>query len=137
MAGNTANLAGAAADLKLQVNTQNPAAATSASTFTIAGGADLELFASAQFSGTVAGLAPGNFLDLADIGFVPANTPGYTPNGGSGGTLNVTDGIHTANIALLGSYTASAFAASSDGHGGTLITDLPPLQNAALSQPHA
>ena len=48
----------------------------------------------------------------------------------------MTDGIHTANIALLGSYTASAFAASSDGHGGTLITELPAVQNAALTQPH-
>jgi hypothetical protein len=39
----------------------------------------------------------------------------------SGGTLSVTDGTHTANIALLGNYLASAFVASSDGHGGTNI----------------
>jgi hypothetical protein len=35
----------------------------------------------------------------------------------------VTDGTHTANIALLGNYLASTFAASSDGHGGTAIVD--------------
>jgi hypothetical protein len=39
-----------------------------------------------------------------------------------GGTLTVTDGVHTANIALLGQYTASEFAVSNDRHGGTLIT---------------
>ena len=38
------------------------------------------------------------------------------------GTLTVTDGVHTASIQLLGQYTASEFAAASDGHGGTLIT---------------
>jgi hypothetical protein len=39
-----------------------------------------------------------------------------------GGTLTVTDGVDTANIALIGQYTASEFALSNDGHGGTLIT---------------
>jgi len=36
--------------------------------------------------------------------------------------VNVTDGVHTASIHLLGYYVASEFAISSDGHGGTLIT---------------
>jgi hypothetical protein len=35
----------------------------------------------------------------------------------------VTDGTHTANIALLGNYLASTFVTSSDGHGGTAIVD--------------
>ena len=38
------------------------------------------------------------------------------------GTLTVSDGLHTASIQLLGDYTASEFAAASDGNGGTLIT---------------
>ena len=38
------------------------------------------------------------------------------------GTLTVTDGTHTASIELLGQYAANEFTASSDGHGGTLIT---------------
>jgi hypothetical protein len=37
------------------------------------------------------------------------------------------DGVHTANIALLGQYAASSFVTASDGHGGTLITDPPAL----------
>jgi hypothetical protein len=64
---------------------------------------------------------------------------GYTPNNGnSGGVLTVSDGVHTADIALLGQYAASSFVTASDGHGGTLITD--PLALAAQTQltpPHA
>jgi hypothetical protein len=35
-------------------------------------------------------------------------------------TLTVTDGVSTANITLLGQYTAASFATASDGNGGTL-----------------
>jgi hypothetical protein len=38
----------------------------------------------------------------------------------------VTDGSHSAKIALLGNYLASTFTTSSDGHGGTNVID-PPL----------
>jgi hypothetical protein len=44
-----------------------------------------------------------------------------------------------ANIALLGSYMASTFAAASDGHGGTLISEAAQAssQTPVLTQPHA
>ena len=32
---------------------------------------------------------------------------------------------HTANILLLGQYTAGQFTSASDGHGGTVISDPP------------
>jgi hypothetical protein len=51
----------------------------------------------------------------------------------------VTDGSHTANIALLGNYLASTFVPSSDGHGGTSVIDPPAAgsnQTAHLTQPH-
>jgi hypothetical protein len=35
----------------------------------------------------------------------------------------VTDGTHTARIALLGNYLNSTFVASNDGHGGTAVVD--------------
>jgi len=41
------------------------------------------------------------------------------------GELTVSDGIHTANIALLGNYMASTFVMASDGHGGNLISEAP------------
>jgi hypothetical protein len=50
------------------------------------------------------------------------------------GTLTVNDGTHTANIQLLGQYTASEFAAASDGHGGTLISfTSPPSGSPGIS----
>ena len=39
------------------------------------------------------------------------------------GTLTVTDGTHTASLTLLGQYSTGDFSLSSDGHGGTMITD--------------
>jgi hypothetical protein len=82
----------------------------------------LQLDNSASFSGTVAGMADQDTLDLRDINPATVQTPTYSGTS-SGGTLTVTDGTHNANIALLGNYLASTFVASSDGYGGTIITD--------------
>jgi hypothetical protein len=49
--------------------------------------------------------------------------------------LSITDGTHSANIALLGNYMASAFVASSDGHGGTYIIDPAVVSQTTLAQP--
>ena len=77
-------------------------------------------------------------LDLADINSATVQTPTYLNATSSGETLHVTDGTHTANIALLGSYLASSFVPTSDGHGGTIITDPPAvLAQTQLTQPHA
>ena len=46
---------------------------------------------------------------------------------GTGGTLTVSDGSHTANITLLGQYAADGFQASDDHHAGTLIAYHPPI----------
>jgi hypothetical protein len=53
----------------------------------------------------------------------------------TGGVLTVSDGSHTANIALLGNYIASTFTVSSDGHGGTYVVD-PPTTSPVLSPSH-
>jgi hypothetical protein len=59
-------------------------------------------------------------IDLRDITFSNITTETFTQN-----TLTVTDGTHTANLTLLGQYSTANFTLSSDGHGGTLITDPP------------
>ena len=103
LAGNKANLAGAGADLGLQINTKATGpAGPSGGNFAVSGSTDLELFGassanvsfaagdtgtlnlhdSQSFAGTVAGLALGNYLDLADIAYVASKTPSYAPNGG-------------------------------------------------------
>jgi hypothetical protein len=158
LVGNNANLAGASANLGLQINTKSTGTAgPSGGNLTITGTQDLELFGpslanvsfaagstgtlklddSAAFAGTVSGLALGNYVDLADLPYQGNPGPSFTPNGGNtGGNLAVTEGAQTTNIALIGSYLAASFVASSDGHGGTLVTDPPPSQQAMLSQPH-
>jgi hypothetical protein len=90
----------------------------------------LQLDNSASFTGTVAGMAGQDTIDFTDIDPTKVQAPIYSGDA-SGGTLMVTDGAHTANIALIGNYLASTFVASSDGHGGTNVIDPP----AALTQP--
>jgi Tryptophan-rich Synechocystis species C-terminal domain/Putative esterase len=99
----------------------------------------LTLEASTEFAGTVAGLALGNSLDLSDVAFAAGSTLGYAPNrGNTGGVLTVSDGAHTANIALLGQYAASSFVTATDGHGGTLIAEqLAQVVQTQLTLPHA
>jgi hypothetical protein len=45
--------------------------------------------------------------------------------------LTVKEGRTSTTLTLVGSYTASNFSATSDGHGGTLITD-PPITSGAV-----
>ena len=49
-------------------------------------------------------LAPFNTIDLADIAFGSNTTVVYLASSADTGTLTVSDGTHTANIALLGQY---------------------------------
>ena len=81
----------------------------------------LKLDNSASFTGTVAGMSGEDTLDLADIDAVKAQQPSFAGNS-AGGTLTVTDGTHTANIALLGNYMASVFVTASDGTAARLST---------------
>jgi hypothetical protein len=84
----------------------------------------LALDHSQQFTGAISGFGGPDQIDLGDIAFSTTTTLAYAANSSNGGgTLMVSDGTDTANIALVGSYTVSSFALSSDGHGGTLITD--------------
>ena len=86
----------------------------------------LILDASSQFTGTIAGLnssAPFNTIDLADIAFGSNTTVIYLASSADTGTLTVSDGTNTANIALLGQYSPTSFKIASDGHGGTAVVD--------------
>ena len=98
----------------------------------------LKLLNSETFAGTVAGMTGQDTIDFADIDPTKVQRPTYSGTA-SGGTLTVTDGSHTANIALLGNYLASTFATSSDGHGGTNVVDpsaTETSQTSLLVQPH-
>ncbi|MEO8926430.1 MAG: hypothetical protein ABI306_04630, partial [Caulobacteraceae bacterium] len=84
----------------------------------------LELGRSQDYAGAISGFSKsgGAALDLRDIGFVNSTEATFS-GAASGGTLTVTDGTHTAHIALTGDYRGSTFVASSDGHGGTNVVD--------------
>jgi hypothetical protein len=97
----------------------------------------LQLDSSWSFSGKVAGFGGQDRIDLADIDFDTQTTLGYAKTGAASGKLTVSDGIHTANISLLGSYMASSFATGSDGHGGTMIAEVTQTsQQPLLTHPH-
>jgi hypothetical protein len=82
----------------------------------------LKLDHAANFTGSVAGLASGDQLDLHDILFGAGTTATYTANQtGDGGTLSVSDGTHTANIGILGQYSGAGFTTSAENGGGTLL----------------
>ena len=84
--------------------------------------ATLKIDHAADFHGTVVGFDSNDVLDLADLAFGSSTTLGYATNSNdTGGTLTASDGTHTANIALLGQYTAASFVMSADAFGGTLI----------------
>jgi hypothetical protein len=75
----------------------------------------------------VSNFGAGNHLDLADIGFSAAEVAYAENQQGTGGTLTVSDGTHTANITVLGQYSADGFQASDDQHMGTMITYHSPI----------
>ncbi len=84
----------------------------------------LELARSQSYTGTVSGLdaAGACVLDLDDIAFGGSTKATYAGDA-TGGVLTVTDGVHSAHIALAGDYTAASFVVASDGHGGTSVHD--------------
>jgi hypothetical protein len=95
----------------------------------------LKLDDPSSFTGTVAGMTANDAIDFTNINFATIQTPSFSGTS-SGGTLTVTDGTHTDQIALLGNYLASTFVPSSDGHGGTSVIDPPAAnQNNPLALP--
>ena len=52
------------------------------------------------------------------------NLVGYS-NSGTSGTLTVSDGTHTTQLNLIGTYTIASFKTADDGTGHTMLTDPP------------
>ncbi|WP_249140371.1 beta strand repeat-containing protein [Bradyrhizobium manausense] len=76
-----------------------------------------------DFSGVVSGFDGDDHLDLLDMAFGAGTSASYVANqAGTGGTLSVTDGVHIANITLLGQYDPAGFQTEADKNTGTLIS---------------
>ena len=52
------------------------------------------------------------------------------------GTLTVTDGVHTARLAMLGNHAAADFTLANDGSGHTLVFDPPVDSSGHLAPAH-
>ena len=82
----------------------------------------LSLDHSQEFSGTIFGFSGQDRIDLGDIAFSANTVLNYAANdNNTGGMLTVSDGPSTVGLTLVGDFSASSFAISTDGHGGTLI----------------
>ena len=96
------------------------AASSEAVTFDAAASGTLKLDASAAFTGVISGFSNLDHLDLADI--ASTATVSYAASAdGSGGVLTVSDGTHSANLALVGQYDPARFHVGDDHLGGSLV----------------
>jgi hypothetical protein len=77
---------------------------------------------SVDFKGNVSGLSGADTIDLADLSF-NSSTEATFLGTATGGTLTVTNGDQTEEIALTGDYLSSTWTVSSDGAGGTDVVD--------------
>jgi autotransporter passenger strand-loop-strand repeat protein len=89
----------------------------------------LDLDTADSVSAPISGFGFGDQIDLRNVGYYGSNTT----VGFSQGVLTVSNGVDSGQLWLMGQYSAGALQATSDGHGGTMITDLaiPPLAQVA------
>jgi hypothetical protein len=93
-------------------------------------GEELSLTNSQTFSGNISGFTGTDSIDLGDISFAAGTTTAtYIANSNLGGTLVITDGTHTTDLSMIGTYSQASFNIQSDGHSGTLLLD-PPVDTA-------
>src|SRR5581483_3787458 len=82
----------------------------------------LKIDQSLAFGGQISGLSGSDAIDLADVSYGIQTRASFVGDA-SGGTLTITDGAHSANIALQGNYLSSSWDLASDGSGGTTVVD--------------
>ncbi len=90
---------------------------------TFTGPGALELGASLNYGGTMAGFGTGDSIELADLTYSSAATATWTQNG-VGGTLLVVDGGQSETLHLSGTYLQSNFVTQDDG-GNLAIAYVP------------
>ncbi|HTI17975.1 MAG TPA: Ig-like domain-containing protein [Trinickia sp.] len=103
------------------------AASTLNTTFSDGATGTLKLDQSGSFTGVVSGFSAGDTLDLADVLSNEHTTLTFAANdAGTGGTLNVSDGVHSVHIALQGTLSAAGFQFTHDQGSGTAVTYITP-----------
>jgi hypothetical protein len=98
-------------------------------------GGTLQLDSASHLSGTISGFHLGEAIDLRGLAFSSSGSTlswtQKTSGANASGMLTVKEGTSSMSFTLVGSYTSGNFSATSDGHGGTLITD-PPITGGAV-----
>ena len=113
-------------DIEGQATFEFGAASSANAMFGPGAAGTIKLDDSADFTGTVSGFGADDRIDLSDIAFATGVTTNYLANqGGTGGTLVVSNGTTTANIAFMGQYQSADFHAASDNDGGTVVSYAP------------
>ncbi len=79
----------------------------------------LALTGSANLSGNIQGFTTGDTIDLQSVNYGAGTTMNYNPTTGD---LTVSDGTHTENLTMSGSYVSGNFQLGADSGTGTDIT---------------
>ena len=77
------------------------------------------------YSGTISGFGTTQSIDLDQYQFRGGVKISYAPNNrnNTAGVLTIKEGSNTVRLDLSGKYTLANFHVTSDGNGGTLLTD--------------
>jgi len=77
-----------------------------------------------SFTGTLTGLSADDTLHFGDIAFSASTQVSYTANAaGTAGSLVVTDGTHTAQMTLVGQYSATDFQLAAGQSGSAEVVN--------------
>jgi autotransporter passenger strand-loop-strand repeat protein len=88
----------------------------------------LQLDSGSHISGAISGFHSGGAIDLRELAYAGTSTASWTQltsGSSASGTLTVKEGASSVTLTLVGSYTSGNFSVTSDGSGGTLVTDPP------------
>jgi hypothetical protein len=112
------------------------AASSADITFATDAAGTLTLKDAADFTGAISGFSSNDHIDLTNINYSIASVSNASYSLSTNiTTLAITDGTSTDAIKFVGNYTINTtWHFSSDGHGGTLLTDSLPVGSGDLAQ---
>jgi Ca2+-binding RTX toxin-like protein len=102
--------------------------------FAAGGNGTLVLDHAAAFTGTLVGFDAGDAVDFSDIVFGANATVSYFSNASAtGGVLSISDGVHSAQLSMQGTYSAAGFQAAGEVDGSTAVAYAAPLADQSLA----
>jgi autotransporter passenger strand-loop-strand repeat protein len=128
---------GIAVATKISGGTLEVASGGSASGVVFSSGGTLQLDTGAHLSGAISGFHSGDAIEVEGLAYISGSSTvswtQKTSGATASGVLTVKEGTQTQSFTLVGSYTSGNFSVTSDGHGGTLITDPPVTSGGSVA----